>query len=240
MRIDILTLFPNMFEPLNESIIKRAVDDKKVEINIINIRDFATPPHYKCDDEPFGGGAGMVMLSEPLFKAIESVMTSNSKVFYMSPRGKVFNQKKAYEMSMFEHLILVCGHYEGIDQRVIDYFNIEELSIGDYVLTGGELPALVLTDTICRMVDGVLASEECYEEESHFGGLLEYPQYTRPRVWEGQEVPEILLSGHHKNTTQWKREQSLAQTLKKRPEMLEKADLTEKDIEFLDKIKGKS
>lgn len=219
MRIDILTLFPNMFEPLNESIIKRAVDDKKVEINIINIRDFATPPHYKCDDEPFGGGAGMVMLSEPLFKAIESVMTSNSKVFYMSPRGKVFNQKKAYEMSMFEHLILVCGHYEGIDQRVIDYFNIEELSIGDYVLTGGELPAMVVTDAITRLVSGVISSESL-KDESFSNGLLEYDQYTRPAEFRGMKVPDILLSGHHANIEKWRKLNSLENTKKNRPDLL--------------------
>ena len=171
MRIDILTLFPEMFAPLKESIIKRAVEDEKVEINIINIRDFATPPHYKCDDEPFGGGAGMVMMCEPLFKAIESVMTPDSKIIYMSPRGKVFNQKYAEDLSKHTHLILICGHYEGIDQRVIDYFHIEELSIGDYVLTGGELPAMVVADSVIRLLPNVI-NDDSKAEESFTNGLL--------------------------------------------------------------------
>ena len=205
MIIDILTLFPEMFAPLKESIIKRAVEDEKVEINIINIRDFALPPHFKCDDEPFGGGAGMVMLCEPLFKAIESVKKDDSKVFYMSPRGRVFNQKIAREMSTLNHIILLCGHYEGIDQRVIDYFNIQELSIGDYVLTGGELPAMVISDSIIRLIPGVIRAESA-QEESFSTNLLEYNQYTRPADFRGMKVPEILLSGHHKKIAQicWK------------------------------------
>ena len=221
MRIDILTLFPEMFAPLKESIIKRAVEDGKIEINIINIRDFASAPHFKCDDEPFGGGAGMVMLCEPLFKAIESVKQENSKIFYMSPRGKVFNQGMAREMSKLEHIVLLCGHYEGIDQRVIDYFNIEELSIGDYVLTGGELPAMVVADSIIRLIPGVIR-EESTMEESFSENLLEYNQYTRPAEFMGMKVPEVLLSGHHKNIEEWRKQQSLEITKRNRPDLLDK------------------
>jgi len=221
MKIDILTLFPEMFAPLKESIIKRAVEDGKVEINITNIRDFAAAPHFKCDDEPFGGGAGMVMLCEPLFKAIESVITENSSIFYMSPRGKVFKQELAREMSKLEHIILLCGHYEGIDQRVIDYFNIKELSIGDYVLTGGELPAMVVADSIIRLIPNVIRAEST-EDESFTTNLLEYNQYTRPAEFRGMKVPDVLLSGHHKNIENWRREQSLEITKKNRPDLLDK------------------
>ncbi len=219
MKITILTLFPNMFEPLNESIIKRAIDDQKIEIKIVNIRDFATPPHYKCDDEIFGGGAGMLMLCEPLFNAIESVKTDASKIFHMSPRGKVFNQKIAYDMSKLEDIILICGHYEGIDQRVIDYFNVEELSIGDYVLTGGELPAMVVTDSIARLVGGVISSESLVDE-SFSNNLLEYDQYTRPAEFRGMKVPDVLLSGHHANIERWRKQNSIDNTRKNRPDLL--------------------
>ncbi len=219
MKITILTLFPNMFEPLNESIIKRAIDDQKIEIETINIRDFANPPHYKCDDEIFGGGAGMLMLCEPIFKAIESVKTDESKIFYMSPRGKVFNQKIAYSMSKLEHIILLCGHYEGVDQRVIDYFDIEELSIGDYVLTGGELPAMVVTDSIARLVGGVISSDSLVDE-SFSNGLLEYDQYTRPAEFRGMKVPDVLLSGHHANIEKWRKQNSIDNTRKNRPDLL--------------------
>ena len=220
MKIDILTLFPEMFSPLKESIIKRAVEDGKIEINITNIRDYANPPHYRCDDMPFGGGAGMVMMCEPLFKAIENVRKENSKIFYMSPRGKVFKQELAREMSVLEHIILLCGHYEGIDQRVIDHFNIEELSIGDYVLTGGELPAMVVADAIIRLIPGVIR-EESTMEESFSENLLEYNQYTRPAEFMGMKVPDVLLSGHHKNIETWRREQSLEITKKNRPDLLD-------------------
>lgn len=223
MRIDILSLFPSMFEPLNESIIKRAVDDNKIEINLVNIRDFATAPHFKCDDEPFGGGAGMVMLCDPLFKAIESVKKNNSNIFYMSPRGKVFNQEKAQKMSKLEHIILVCGHYEGIDQRVINYFNIEELSIGDFVLTGGELPAMVVTDAVVRLVSDVISSDSL-KDESFSNGLLEYDQYTRPANYNGLKVPDVLLSGHHAKIEEWRKLNSLENTKKNRPDLLKKRD----------------
>ncbi len=219
MKIDILTLFPEMFAPLKESIIKRATEDGKIEINIINIRDFACPPHYRCDDMPFGGGAGMVMMCEPLFKAIESVKKDNSKIYYMSPRGKVFNQNMAKEMSEFDQIILLCGHYEGIDQRVIDYFNITELSIGDYVLTGGELPAMVVSDSIIRLIPGVI-SDDSTVEESFSNNLLEYNQYTRPSEFRGMTVPDVLISGHHKKIEEWRKNQSIEITKKNRPDIM--------------------
>ena len=219
MKIDILTLFPEMFSPLKESIIKRAVENKKVEINIINIRSFASAPHYKCDDEPFGGGAGMVMMCEPIFKAIESINTPDSKIIYLSPRGKVFNQKMAQDYSKLNHIILLCGHYEGIDQRIIDYFNIEEISIGDYILTGGELPAMVLADSVIRLIPGVL-SDGSTVEESFSNNLLEYNQYTRPAVYRGMAVPDILLSGNHKKIEEFRHNQSLEITQKNRPDLL--------------------
>ncbi len=221
MIIDVLTLFPEMFDSLNHSILKRAQDDGKISINITNIRDFANAPHYKCDDEPYGGGAGMVMLCDPLFKALESVVKPNSKMYYMSPRGKVFKQAIAKEMSTLEHIVLLCGHYEGIDQRVIDYFNIEELSIGDYVLTGGELPAMVVIDTVARLIPDVITSESL-DSESFSNNLLEYDQYTRPAEYNGLKVPEILLSGHHANIEKWRAQNSLDNTKKNRPDLLDK------------------
>ena len=218
MRIDILTLFPEMFAPLKESIVKRAVDANLVEINITNIRDFALPPHYKCDDEPFGGGAGMVMMCDPIFKAIESVKQDNSKIFYMSPRGTVFNQQIAKKITQYQHIILLCGHYEGIDQRVIDYFNIEELSIGDYVLTGGELPAMVVADCVIRLLPYVI-KKESVEEESFSTNLLEYNQYTRPAVYRDMAVPEILLNGNHAKIAEYRKQQSIEITKKNRPDL---------------------
>lgn len=220
MTIDVLTLFPEMFESLNHSIIKRAQDDGLVTINVTNIRDFASAPHFKCDDEPYGGGAGMVMLCDPLFKAIESVLKPSSKVYYMSPRGKVFKQAIAKDMSRLEHIVLLCGHYEGIDQRVIDYFNIEELSIGDYVLTGGELPAMVVIDTVTRLIPEVITSESL-DSESFSNNLLEYDQYTRPAEYKGMKVPDILLSGHHANIEKWRTQNSLDNTKKNRPDLLD-------------------
>lgn len=219
MRIDVLTLFPEMFESLNYSILKRAQEDNLISINLVNIRDFASPPHYKCDDEPYGGGAGMVMLCEPLFKAIESVLDDNAKIYYMSPRGKVFNQNIAKTLSSLEHIILLCGHYEGIDQRVIDYFHIEELSIGDYVLTGGEIPAMAVIDAVARLIPNVIANESL-ENESFSNNLLEYDQYTRPLEFKGLKVPEILISGHHANIEKWREQNSLENTKKNRPDLL--------------------
>ena len=219
MKFDILTLFPEMFEALNHSILERAQDKNLIEINFINIREFSKDKHKKVDDTPFGGGAGMIMTCQPLFDAINSVYSDKSKIIYMSPKGYMLKQEKVKNLAKFEHIIIVCGHYEGIDQRVIDYFNMEEVSIGDYVLTGGELPAMVLVDTISRYVNGVLSSGST-DEESFSNGLLEYPQYTKPRVYEGLEVPEVLTNGNHKEIEKWKKEQSLEITNKRRPDLL--------------------
>ena len=221
MRIDILTLFPNMFTPLNESIIKRAINKNVAQVNIVQIRDFSLDAHKKTDDVPYGGGAGMVMTPQPLYDAIKSVKTENSKVIYLSPRGKVFNQKMAKEFSELNHLILVCGHYEGIDERVIELCVDEEVSIGDYVLTGGELPAMVIADSVIRLLEGAITSLSL-SEESFSGGLLEYPQYTRPQNFMGLEVPDVLLSGHHANIEKWRRQKSIEVTKKNRPDLLNK------------------
>ncbi|MDY2696058.1 MAG: tRNA (guanosine(37)-N1)-methyltransferase TrmD [Eubacteriales bacterium] len=220
MRLDILTLFPDMFTPLKESIIKRATDKNLVEINLIQIRDFSQDAHKKTDDIPYGGGAGMVMTPQPLYDAIQSVKTPNSYVIYLSPRGKVFNQPMARKLSKCEHLILVCGHYEGIDERIIELCIDEEISIGDYVLTGGELPAMVLADSIIRLLDGAI-SQDSLSEESFTNNLLEYPQYTRPQNFKGLEVPEVLLSGHHSNIAKWRKEKSIEITRKNRPDLLD-------------------
>ena len=224
MKIDIMTLFPEMCENvLKESIIGRAVNNNIVEINCRNIRDFAGNKHNRVDDAPFGGGMGMVMQAEPIYNCYKSLYTEEEPkphLIYLSPKGKTLTQKRAFELSKENHIVLLCGHYEGVDERVIDEIVDEEISIGDYVLTGGELPALVLTDCICRMIDGVLPDESCYTEESHFNGLLEHPQYTRPQVWHGREVPEVLLSGNHALIKKWRDEQSLHTTVLKRPDLL--------------------
>lgn len=219
MRLDILTLFPDMFTPLKESIIKRAVDKNIVEINIIQIRDFSKDPHQKTDDAPFGGGAGMVMTPQPLYDAIQSVKTENSYVIYLSPRGRVFKQEVARSLCKYEHLILVCGHYEGIDERIIELCIDEEISIGDYILTGGELPAMVVADSVIRLLDGTISSDSL-NEESFSNNLLEYPQYTRPQNFKGLEVPSVLLSGHHANIEKWRKEKSIEITQKNRPDLL--------------------
>ena len=219
MKFDVLTLFPKMFEPLNSSIIGRAKEKNLIEINLINIRDFSKDKHKKVDDTPYGGGAGMVMMPDVVYDAYKSVEDINAKVIYMSPQGKKLTQKKVEELAKQEHLIILCGHYEGIDQRVIDKIVDEEISIGDYVLTGGELPAMVLIDSVSRYNSGVIA-EESREEESFANGLLEYPQYTRPEVFEGVKVPEVLLSGHHANIEKWRKEKALEITKLKRPDLL--------------------
>lgn len=219
MKIDILTLFPEMFEPLKCSILGRAQQNNLIEINLTNIRDFSTDKHKKVDDTPFGGGAGMVMTCQPLFDAINSVKTENAKIIYMSPKGEMLNQKMVVSLSKVEHLVIVCGHYEGIDERVIQHFNMQEISVGDYVLTGGELPAMVLIDSVSRYIDGVL-SEGSTSEESFSNGLLEYPQYTKPRVYAGLEVPEVLVGGNHQEIAKWKLEQSLKITKERRPDLL--------------------
>lgn len=221
MKFDVLTLFPEMFEPLNSSIIGRAKEKNLIEINLINIRDFSKDKHKKVDDTPYGGGAGMVMMPDVVYDAYKSVEDINAKVIYMSPQGKKLTQKKVEELAKQEHLIILCGHYEGIDQRVIDKIVDEEISIGDYVLTGGEIPAMVLIDSVSRYNSGVIA-EESREEESFANGLLEYPQYTRPEVFEGVKVPEVLLSGHHANIEKWRKEKTLEITAKKRPDLLNK------------------
>lgn len=223
MRIDILTLFPEMFAPLNESIIKRARDKGVLQINTINIRDYSRDKHLKCDDAPFGGGAGMIMTPQPVCDCIKSIDPDHeARRIYLSPRGKLLTADIAKKLAGNERLLLLCGHYEGIDQRIIDLCIDEELSIGDYVLTGGELPAMILTDVVARFVPGVLGCADSAEEESFSAGLLEYPQYTRPQVYEGLQVPEVLLSGHHENIAKWRREQSLLITAKNRPDLLEK------------------
>ena len=219
MKFDVLTLFPEMFEILNQSIIGKAIEKDLIDIHLINIRDFSKDKHKKVDDTPYGGGAGMVMKPDVVYDAYQSVKDANAKVIYMSPQGKPLNQKKVEELSKENHLIILCGHYEGIDQRVLDKIVDEEISIGDYVLTGGEIPAMVLIDSVSRYVEGVL-KEDSIKEESFSNGLLEYPQYTRPEVFEGMKVPEILLSGHHENIEKWRKEKSLEITKKKRPDIL--------------------
>ena len=220
MQFDVLTLFPEMFEPVKQSIVGRAEEKGLIRINLINIRDFSKDKHKKVDDTPYGGGAGMVMRPDVVYDAYSSIKNKeNAKMIYLSPQGNVLNQKKVVELSKQEHIILLCGHYEGIDQRVIDEIVDEEISIGDYVLTGGELPAMVLIDSVSRYVEGVLA-EKSTKEESFSENLLEYPQYTRPEEFRGKKVPEVLVSGHHQNIHKWRKEKSLEITKQKRPDLL--------------------
>lgn len=223
MKFSVLTLFPDMFSPLKESIIGKAIEDKKIELNLINIRDFSKDKHKKVDDTPYGGGAGMVMKADVVYDAYEHIKDEKAKVIFLSPQGKTLNQNKVKELATEEHIILLCGHYEGIDQRVIDEIVDEEISIGDYVLTGGELPAMVLIDSVSRYVEGVL-SKDSIKEESFTNSLLEYPQYTRPEIFHGIKVPEVLLSGHHENIKKWREEQSLKNTLQKRPNLLKRKE----------------
>ena len=232
MKFDVLTLFPEMFEPLKQSIIGRAEEKELIDINFINIRDFSKNKHKKVDDTPYGGGAGMVMQADVVYDAYKSINGSNAKVIYMSPQGKVLNQKKVEQLSKEEHLIILCGHYEGIDQRVIDKIVDEEISIGDYVLTGGEIPAMVLIDSVSRYVDGVL-SQDSTSEESFSQGILEYPQYTRPEIFDGVKVPDVLLSGHHANISKWRICEALKNTYYKRPELLEKVKLSDEDKKII-------
>lgn len=234
MQFDVLTLFPEMFESLNESIIGRAKEKGLININLINIRDFSKNKHKKVDDTPYGGGAGMVIMPDVVYDAYNSLNTENAKVIYMSPQGQRLNQKKVVELSKEKHVILLCGHYEGIDQRVIDEIVDEEISVGDYVLTGGELPAMILIDSVSRYIGGVL-KDDSTKEESFSEGLLEYPQYTRPEIFHGNKVPEILLSGHHENIDKWRRNQSLKITKKKRPDLLKNIELSEEDKKILEK-----
>lgn len=240
MRIDILTLFPEMCNSvLGESIIGRAREAGKVEINSVDIRNYTKDKHRRVDDKPYGGGMGMVMQAEPIYACFEDLCNQIGEkphLIYMTPQGKTLTQDRVKELAKMNNIAILCGHYEGIDERVIEELQPEEISIGDYVLTGGELPALIVADSVSRMLDGVLSNDECFEEESHYNSLLEYPQYTHPAEWRGREVPAVLLSGHHANVDKWRREQSLKRTLERRPDMLEKAELTKTDREYLNSI----
>ena len=226
MKFDVLTLFPEMFEPMKQSIIGRAIEKELLEINFINIRDFSKDKHKKVDDTIYGGGAGMLIKPDVVWDAYQSVKSEKSKVIYLSPQGKTLCQSKVEELAREKHLILLCGHYEGIDQRIIDKIVDEEISIGDYVLTGGEIPAMVLIDSVSRYIEGVINFEST-SEESFSKGLLEYPQYTRPENFLGMQVPEILKSGHHENIEKWRRKEAIKTTYIKRPELLKKAKLTD-------------
>lgn len=219
MKFSILTLFPEMFNGIKQSIIGKAIEKDLIEINLIDIRDFSKDKHKKVDDTPYGGGAGMVMKPDVVYDAYKSIKSDNAKVIYMSPKGKTLSQEKVKELAKEEHIILLCGHYEGIDQRVLDEIVDEEISIGDYVLTGGEIPAMVLIDSVSRYIDGVI-TKESVEEESFSNGLLEYPQYTRPEIFLNKKVPEVLLSGHHENIKRWRDEQAFKITKQNRPDLL--------------------
>ncbi|MBR7112840.1 MAG: tRNA (guanosine(37)-N1)-methyltransferase TrmD [Clostridia bacterium] len=228
MRFDIMTLFPQFVEGvLGESIIGRAQKSGAITVNTYNIRDYSKDKHHRVDDTPYGGGRGMLMMAPPIYDCYEDIVAKSDPeakrhVIYMSPRGKVFTQEKAKELAGYDQLIILCGHYEGVDVRVIEEIVDEEVSIGDFVLTGGELPACIVTDAVARLVDGVLADPECYEKESISSGLVEYPQYTRPFEFHGKCVPEVLISGHHKNIEKWRTEAAIEETKRLRPDLLEK------------------
>lgn len=226
IRINIATLFPDMCEAfLSESIIGRARKAGAVEISCRNIRDYTLNKHRKVDDKAYGGGTGMVMMPQPIYDCIQSILSdigegAKPRLIYMSPQGKPLTQQLVKELAAEDDLVILCGHYEGVDRRVLDELDFEEISVGDYVVTGGELPALMLTDAVCRLQEGVLPNEDAYSNESHYNGLLEYPQYTRPEEWRGRRVPEVLLSGHHENVRKWQEEMSLEVTREKRPDMI--------------------
>ena len=242
IRFDVLTLFPDMFRAvLGDSIINRAVEKGLIELNFIDIRDYTKNKHRKVDDYPYSGGGGMLMPPQPVYDAYMSItegLDYKPYTIYMSPQGKVFNQKAAVSLSKLNHIILLCGHYEGIDQRVLDMIVDAEISIGDFVLTGGEIPAMAVIDSVSRMIPGVLANENSYSDESHFSGLLEYPQYTRPEEFMGVKIPDVLISGHHANIHKWKRQEALRNTYLKRPDMLQSAELSKEDLKFLDTLKS--
>ena len=237
MRIDILTLFPDMCRGvLNESIIGRARSAGKVEINCVDIRDYTLDKHRRVDDKPYGGGMGMIMQAQPIydcFNALCDEIGEKPHLLYMTPQGKTLTQSRVKELAKLDNIAIL---YEGIDERVIEELQPEEISVGDYVLTGGELPALIVADSVSRMLPGVLSDDECFEEESHFNSLLEYPQYTHPSEWHGKTVPDVLLSGHHQNVDKWRRERSLERTYYRRPDMLENADLTKNDKKFISSL----
>lgn len=241
MQIDIMTLFPEMCEAvLSESIIGRARAAEKVKICCNNIRDYTKDKHRRVDDTPYGGGMGMVMQAQPIYDCYKDICEKSEEkphLIYMTPQGKTLTQQRVVELSKLPHIVLLCGHYEGIDERVIEELKPEEISVGDYVLTGGELPALIVADSVCRMLPGVLSDEECFTDESHYSFLLEYPQYTRPFEWKGREVPEILLGGHHAKIENFRKKQSLKRTLERRGDMLSKAQLSKEDLAYLESIK---
>lgn len=243
MKINIMTLFPEMCESvLKESIIGRAREKGFVEINAVNIRDYTLDKHNRVDDATYGGGMGMLMQTQPIYDCYKAVCEKYEKkphLVYMSPQGKTLTQQRVKELSELDGLVILCGHYEGIDERVIEEIVDEEISVGDYVLTGGELPALILADSISRMLEGVLPNDEAKELESHYNGLLEYPQYTRPPEWHDKKVPEVLLSGHHGNIEKWRRQQSLKRTFERRPDMLKSVELTKEDKKFLETLSEK-
>ena len=246
MQIDILTLFPQMFQsPFSSSILKRAIEQRLITINIYNIRDYTHDKHHIVDDYVYGGGSGMVLKPEPIFEAVESIKSdiplkqgaSILPIILLTPQGRPFSQQVALELSKCSHLILICGHYEGVDERVREYLATDEISIGDYVLSGGELAAMVIVDAAVRLLPGVLGSEASPLDDSHTTGLLEYPQYTRPPVYRGWSVPEVLLSGNHAQITKWRREQAILRTLKRRPELLDKANLCLEEVQLISKWK---
>lgn len=240
MNYHVLTLFPEMIEQgLNTSILGKAIDKDLITLAAINIRDYTTNKHHKVDDYPYGGGAGMVMQAQPIYdayKAVEEKIGYRPRVIYLTPQGKVFNQTMAQEFAKEQDLVFLCGHYEGVDERVLEEIVTDEVSIGDYVLTGGELPAMVMIDAISRMISDVLHNDESAEFDSFHDNLLEYPQYSRPEVWNGKQVPPILLSGHHANVEKWRREQSIMRTLERRPDLLKDANLSKKERIFLQKL----
>lgn len=244
MRIDIVTLFPEMCETvMAESIIGRARKKGALQVCCHQIRDYAHDKHNRVDDCPFGGGMGMLLMAEPIALCLDDLteqLGEKPHIAYMSPQGKTLTQQKVRELAQYENLTLLCGHYEGIDERILDAYVDEEISVGDYVLTGGELPALVVADSVSRMIDGVLSDQECFEEESHFNGLLEYPHYTRPAVWRGRKIPDILVAGNHEKVARWRREQSILRTLRKRPELLEHAELSKADKHYLSRLISES
>ena len=222
MKIDVITLFPSMFDGIiNESIIKRAIDNKKVEINIYNLRDYTEDKNKKVDDYAFGGGKGMVLMPEPVYNALEALKTKDSKIIMLTPQGKKYNQKLAYELAQEKHLILLCGHYEGFDERIRSFVD-EEISVGDYILTGGEIPGMILLDSVTRLLDGVI-DKESHEKETFNDNLLDYPVYTKPVDFKGMKVPDVLLSGHHANIDKWRYEEQLKKTKERRPDLLEKS-----------------
>ena len=241
MRIDVVTIFPEVINSGSDySIVKRARERDKLEVGIHDLRDYTHDKHRSTDDEPYGPGAGMVMKPEPLFEAVEDIKakfgSEKTKVLLMTPQGKPYDQKKARELSEEEHLIIICGHYEGVDERVREHLVDDEISIGDYVLTGGELPALIIMDSVTRLQSGVLGDEESAVDESFNEGLLEYPHYTRPSDFRGWKVPDILMSGHHAEIAKWRKMQSLKRTLERRPDLLEKADLNQQDKKLFDRL----